>query len=435
VIPGERIYLIPYYHQLLKKGPLAPGEIISPLDREGEWLRQGILYHTLTQDWVIVAVKTATRESLITLMQRAKERNKPNLKMVQACLKAEDTVIQAAEKLGISVFKYPTDPKLPPIPCSTCGTQIDPAVPPWRCKDCAEAFSGEYRLVICHKCALPFRTVPNLEHQLAEKLKGMGVWRVEILCPDCRLSSEQEALLKFDGTLKSLIFWALLRGHISIEGLAQMGVPNDYISHVIRPEFLKLIAPPKGPESNDAARAAPTMVSGAQQGTGAEVLAEGAEGSTVSISTNLAAAMGATEVAAIPSADLVELEIEALNAAYSSGIGRELNEDPQTYLDRVHATPPSRLLVEEKAIIEAIEDTLEEAYRRLPKERLESLFRAEGDVAGELSRKVGISQEPGESLARYLNRLKTLLSQRTSAEESDQPEDLTTRLDEPPSRE
>ena len=430
MIPGERIHLIPYYHQLLKKGPLAPGEIVSQLDREGEWLRQGILYHTLTQDWVIVAVKTATRESLITLMQRAKERNKPNLKMVQACLKADDTVIQAAEKLGISLYKYPTDPKLPPIPCSTCGAKIDPAVPPWRCKDCAEAFSGEYRLVICHKCALPFRTSPNLEHQLAEKLKETGVWRVEILCPDCRLSSEQEALLKFDGTLKSLILWALLRGHIKIESLTQMGVPIDYINHVIRPEFLKLISAPKGEVSADASgTTAPTMVASAQQGAVAKMIADGAEGSAVAISTNMAAAMGTKEAAEVPSEDLVELEIEALNAAYASGMSRELNEDPKTYVDRVRAEPPSHLLVEESAIVEAIEDTLAEAYRRLPKERLESLFRAEGDIAGELSRKVGISQEPGESLVRYLGRLKTLLAQKAAPETSDQPDDLAAHQD------
>lgn len=418
MIPGERIYLIPYYHQFLKKGPVDPGEIISPLDREGEWLRQGILYHTENQDYVIVAVKTATRESLITLMQRGKQRNKPNLQMVEVCLKVDDAVVQAAEKLGLSIFKFPSDPKLPPIPCSTCGKHIDPAQPPWRCKECAEAFSGEYRLVICHKCALPFRTSPNLEHTLAERLKETGVWRVEILCPDCRLSSEEVSLLKFDGTLKSLILWALLRGHIKLETLSQMGVPTDYTNRVVRPEFLKLMSAPKGPRLPDASdKVTPTMISGTTKRKGGVGLGERDEGSTVEISTNVAVAMGTPETAQTTNVDPVEMEIEALNTACLTGITREPNEDPREYIHRALAVPSADMPVDSLSIVNAIEEDLSEAHRKLTKESLESLFRAEGDVAGELMKKTGIYQEPGESLRRYLKRLRTMLTPEAVPEE------------------
>lgn len=414
-IPSERIYLLPYYHLFLKSGTVEPGLVKSPMDPEGEWLRKGINYRTPGHTWAIQCVKNATRETLISLLQRAQSSGGENLRMVMVCLNKSEAVVEAAEKLGIAIYKFPEEPKLPPIPCSTCGKRLDPSKPPWRCADCAMKFAGDHRLVMCHRCLMPFRTSPSLVHKLADALQDSGIWPNEIICPDCRIDSLPEPLLHFDGTLKSVILWALLRGRLHIEDLNRLGAPGAYVDGVIRPAFMKPSLE-RGKAGTAAAnlRVLPQAIYGVDKAGENPTATRTTKGdSVVGIYDEVGGALGGTDETSRGPSTPIDLEILAIEEAFRTGATRDPDESTSSYLDRVRTFPSSTHMTDPLTLINAIDSNLMEAYSSLREEDTEKLRKVEISIVGRLSEMTKLPEEPDESLLGYLIRLRGSMTQHT----------------------
>lgn len=414
-IPSERIYLLPYYHLFLKSGTVELGVIKSPMDPEGEWLRKGVNYSSPGKTWAIQCVKNATRDTLISLLQRAQSSGGDNLGMVMVCLNKSEAVVEAAEKLGIAIYQFPEEPRLPPVPCSTCGKRLDPSKPPWRCADCATKFTGEHRMVICHRCLMPFRTSPSLDHKLADALKESGVWTNEIICPDCRIANLKEPLLHFDGTLKSVILWGLLRGHLRLEGLIRLGIPTEYVDGVIRPSFMRLSLE-KVKRAGTAAKGPlmPQAIFGVDKsGGGTPTPRPAGTDSVVGIYTAVGGALGGADEVSRSVSTPIELEVLAVEEAFRTGTLRELDESTSSYLDRVRGinTPPAP--IEPLTLINAIDSNLMEAYGSLREEDAGKLRKVEESIVARLRDMTKLPEEPDESLLGYLVRLRGSLAQQT----------------------
>ena len=413
-ISGERVYLIPYYHHFLRSGTLPVGTITSPVDPEGEWLRQGIIYTAGEHRWVVLAVRNATREGMISLIQRSQLSGTKITGTVLLTLRVSPGVPEAAEKLGIALYQFDAEPKLPPIPCSTCGARLDPTKPPWRCARCAPRFTGEYRLVICHRCALPFRTVPNVAHRLADHLKETGVWNNDLLCPDCRTAALPSPLLDFDGTLRGVILWALLRGHVKLENLIQMGLPTTYVNEEIRPTFVQLLVATRK-KGQPAPRIVPKpLIAVAKVQTAQETEATAHPVAVGEISTAVGGALGLRDAAGVIRRH-IELEIDSIEEAFRTGERRRVEEDTETYLARVRTMPTPIGPVEVSTLLDAVESALLEAYGALHEEDAPRFLEEEETVVKRFRQITQVPEEPEESALAYLLRLRGSISGPPSA--------------------
>lgn len=409
MIPSERIYLLPYYNRFLQTGPVGKGVIVSPLDAIGEWLLRGIVFRTEKGDWTIVAMRTPTRQTLITLLERQELAKPERLRRALLTTNAPEAVVTAAEKLGIATFRFQTEPKQLEVPCSLCGTRIKPDHFPWRCKECPNQFGSEYRIVICHRCASPFRTSPRLERETLSLIADPAVWDTTTSCPDCRRAQLQSPVLAFDGTVRNLILYGLLRGKLKMEHLAEMGAPADYVSEVIRPAFMKLST-----MGRQAAVAKSLEMEPPKQLVGDETKVEevisidSGSKSMVEIATTIDSVLSDSSVAA-PVNELLEAEISALEQASRTGIVRNHYESAQDYLKRIGSTPPQLVPPRPALVLDAMDADLVEASRVLPEFDLDSLLKAGADISSKVAEKLNTAQKRGEDLLTFIGRMKEMI--------------------------
>ncbi len=409
MIPSERIYLLPYYHQFLRSGPAGRGLITSMLDVEGEWVHRGIAYESKGELWLILASRTATRANLITLFEHKGAAGDRPVHRVMLAATVPDAVVEGSRKLGVTIYRFPAEPKFTQIPCSLCGTRIDASHYPWRCPHCPSDFGSDYRLVICHRCGIPFRTSPKAEREVHNAIGDDEIWSKHSLCPDCRREDMASPVLGFDGTARNLILNGLLKGKLKIERLPTLGVPLSYVDRVIRPSFMRIAALPRGSQAAKALEMPPLANLSASEGQAMLVGSLGAEGdgSQVAISTAVDQALGvARENTGGIVNQLLEDEISALEQASRRGIARREEEAAGAYLERMLALPPTHVKPSFLKILDAIDADLVEAFRRLPERDLSALIRVGADLTAKVGKELDTPQTPGEDILTYLMRLK-----------------------------
>ncbi len=410
MIPGERIYLLPYYYQFLRNSPAGRGIISTTLDIEGEWVHRGLAYETKDATWLILASRTATRANLITLFEHKGAVSEHTVHRVLLAVMVPSAVIEGARKLGVSIYKFPSEPKFTQIPCSLCGTRIDAAHYPWRCPQCPSEFGSDYRLVICHRCGIPYRTSPRMEREVYTTIDDEEVWSKHSFCPDCRREDLTSPVLGFDGTARNLILYGLLKGKLKIERLPMLGVPQPYVERVIRPSFMRVAALPRGSAITKELEMAPLSELTAAQGQAqllSAMVAEDGE-SHLAIGKVVDEALGTKPAPeAVPVNQLLEDEISALEQASHRAIARREEEEAAPYLERMLAMPPTHLKPSISKVLDAIDADLVEAFRRLPEQDLPALLRVAADITARVGKELDTPQSPGEDIMTYLMRLKS----------------------------